>query len=184
MSIKVTVNCPLLISLLAVFFLSGCDKNTLVEPKQGDLFPLLALEELARNSNSPINLTNKTLLINFWATWCTACRKEMPELQQLSDTLDADKFMLIGVSVDEDKYLMQEFLLQQQISFANYHDANQYLAGDILAVSAYPETFLVSPQGIIIKRIIGEQLWNSESMHTLLETIHKGQKIPQNGGVF
>lgn len=170
------------IALLVVFFLSACEKNTVDELKQGDVFPLSALVKLATNTSKPPSFTAKTLVINIWASWCTPCRKEMPELQRLSDALDKDKFIVIGVSVDDDKNLMQEFLLQHHISFVNYHDADQYLSRDMLAVSIYPETFIISPQGIIIRRIVGEQPWNSKAMHSMLESIHEGKDSKETAG--
>lgn len=43
----------------------------------------------------------KSVLLNFWATWCGPCRKEMPELSQMSELLDPDKAVILGVAADE-----------------------------------------------------------------------------------
>jgi len=177
---KITLSAliPFVVVLLGLFLLSACEKNSNLAFKQGDTFPLSALLKLT--ANTPVNLSGKTLLINFWATWCSPCRREMPELQQLSNHLDKDRFVVIGVSVDEDKNLMGEFLLQQKIKFTNVQDIDQQLSQKLLGINTYPETFIVSPQGIIERRITGEQSWNSETIHLLLESIHHGETSPEN----
>jgi thiol-disulfide isomerase/thioredoxin len=50
------------------------------------------------------------VLINFWATWCPPCRKEMPALERLSTRLGADPFMVLGVNVGEDPERIADFL--------------------------------------------------------------------------
>jgi len=169
---------PLIIVLPGLFFLSACEKNNNVFFKQGDIFPISALLKLT--TGTPVNLNNKTLLINFWATWCAPCRSEMPELQQLSNSLDKDRFIVIGVSVDEDKNLMKEFLLQKNIKFTNVQDINQQLSQKLLSINSFPETFIISPQGIIIRRITGVRDWNSKSINLLLESIHHGEISAEN----
>ena len=172
---------PLIIVLPGLFFLSACEKNNNVFFKQGDIFPISALLKLT--TGTPVNLNNKTLLINFWATWCAPCRSEMPELQQLSNSLDKDRFIVIGVSVDEDKNLMKEFLLQKNIKFTNVQDINQQLSQKLLSINSFPETFIISPQGIIIRRITGVRDWNSKSINLLLESIHHGEISAENNDI-
>lgn len=164
-----------LVCALTIVLLSACDERGNGKLGVGDLFPLDSLAELALQSDRNLDLKAKTLVVNFWATWCTPCRKEMPELQRLSDSMDKSRFSVIGVSVDEDKNLVREFLLQQEIHFANYLDTEQRLAKDLLDIRAFPETFIISPGGIIIRRIVGEQLWDSKAVHVLLESIHHGK---------
>ena len=114
------------------------------------------------------DLADKTLLVNFWATWCAPCRREMPDLQRLSDALDRSRFAVIGVSVDADTNLAREFLLRHQIRFANLQDVNQEISSRLLGIKAFPETFIVAPDGVIIKRITGEQIWNEQVFTKLL----------------
>lgn len=162
--------------MLAMLILSACAKKEIDALKQGDKFPLAVLLKLITDSNKPVDIRGKLLLINFWASWCTPCRKEMPDLQALSETLDKNKFLVIGISIDTDKNLMQEFLLQHKIHFSNYQDPDQQLASQQLAIQAYPETFIVSPTGIIIKRITGKQAWNSKTMHSLIRSFYQEKK--------
>ena len=173
-----------LICVLTMCFLSSCEQVKSSSFKQGDLFPLAVLSGLITDSNGVLDLEDKTLIVNFWATWCSPCRREMPALQKLSEAIDKNRFLVIGVSVDEDKYLMQEFLLQQKIHFGNYQDVGQHLTRDVLGISSFPETFIISPQGDIIRRITGERSWDSKAFHLLLESTHKAEKSIQSNWAF
>jgi thiol-disulfide isomerase/thioredoxin len=133
--------------------LAACSDADAPAPGAGAKFPLAALGQAKRISKGEIDLDGKTLLINFWATWCEPCRSEMPVLQQLSDSLDPERFAVIGVSVDEDSNLVREFMLQYKIRFHNFQDDNFQLASDLLGIQSYPQTFIVSPQGVITRRI-------------------------------
>jgi thiol-disulfide isomerase/thioredoxin len=171
--------------LFAVSFLSACQNNDDKQViKEGDAFPALTLYSPDGESVNTRDLLGKTLIINFWASWCTPCRKEMPDLEALSQSADASEYIVIGISVDEDINLMKEFILQNKIKFSNFYDNNQTIAQNILNIKAYPETFIVSPDGILKKRIIGQQRWNSKAMYAVLNSIHTGKPLKQGTWVY
>ncbi len=60
-----------------------------------------ALTMLDGNAASLDDFQGKSVLLNFWATWCGPCRKEMPELSHLAERLDPDKAVVLGVAADE-----------------------------------------------------------------------------------
>ena len=157
----------LLIGIMA-YGLPGCTDKKQNNANIGEAFPLLVLNQLKSINGTNTDFSNKTLLINFWATWCTPCRKEMPDLQKLSETLDQSQFAVIGISVDTDTNLVKEFLIQHRIRFANYQDDNFQIATQLLGIEAFPETFVVSPTGTILKRISGEQFWDENFFKSLL----------------
>lgn len=133
--------------------LTGCKDAENPQPGVGEAFPLSALEQMPRIGNGDGSIEGKTLLINFWATWCAPCREEMPGLQKLSDDLDPKRFAVIGISVDDDSNLVREFMLQYDIRFPNFQDDKLRLASALLGITSYPETFIVSPRGLITRRI-------------------------------
>jgi len=177
------ISLMLLIGVL-VQNLSGCAEKKQGYPKAGDAFPLAALNQIKILGNKAPELNNKTLLINFWATWCTPCRKEMPHLQKLSEALDQDKFAVIGISVDDDANLVKEFLLQHKIRFINFQDENLEIASRLLGIQAFPETFIVAPSGVIIKRISGEQIWDVKFLKTHLENTHQVEAYSTTAGAL
>lgn len=138
---------------LLIHGFTGCKDSENPRPGVGDPFPLSAFEQMPRIGKGDADIEGKTLLINFWATWCAPCRKEMPGLQKLNDDLDPKRFVVIGVSVDEDSNLIREFMLQHEINFPNFQDEKFRLASGLLGITSYPETFIVSPRGVITRRI-------------------------------
>ena len=153
--------------------LSGCTDKIPNYPKAGEIFPLSILSQVNNLGDKKVDLKNKTLLINFWATWCTPCRKEMPDLQKLSDALDQSQFAVIGISVDDDINLIKEFLLRHEIRFINFQDEKLKIASQLLNIQVFPETFIVSPTGTIIKRVTGEQIWDENMFKNLLDNAHQ-----------
>ena len=163
--------------------LSSCSNQSQSSPAAGDVFPLTLLTQMKTIQNSSIDIQNKTLLINFWATWCKPCRDEMPGLQELSTTLDQQQYTVIGISVDDDINLIKEFLLQHKIKFSNFQDKDSQMSEKLLSIKALPVTFIVSAEGLIINRITGEQHWdvnffNSIEQGTLMkmENLNKHKK--------
>ena len=161
--------------LLVTLAVSACEEGGAPGFQPGDVFPRHELTGLIRSQGGQLKLGDKALLVNFWATWCGPCRREMPSLQGLSEAVDNQRVLVIGVSVDEDKNLMQEFLLQHEIRFPNFQDADRKLAGIALGIQVYPETYVVSPEGKIIARIKGERAWNSPEMRDRLNLIGMGK---------
>lgn len=142
--------------------------------EDGDRFPIINVAAL--EDAPPLNdaVRGKMVVLNFWASWCAPCRKEMPSLQRLSEKLDPALYQVLGVSVDDDENLVREFLLQHGIQFPNYLDSDMSMARKAIGVNAYPETLLIAPDGTIVRRISGEQIWDSSGMLAVLEDVRAG----------
>ena len=158
----------MLVAGLFLQSLSACADRKQAYPEAGDPFPLEALDQITNLSEEGFESNGKVLLINFWATWCAPCRKEMPDLQRLSETLDRRRFDVIGVSVDEDINLVREFLLQRGIRFVNFQDPDLSISDRLLGIDVFPTTFIVDRDGNILHRISGEQIWNQATFEALL----------------
>ncbi len=121
----------------------------------GQPFPLAELRATTALGEFAPPLAGRTLVINFWATWCAPCRQEMPDLQRLSDRLDPDRYRVIGVSVDADRNLVREFVRAHDIRFPVRQDRDRRLASAVLGLEVFPTTFVVSPDGTVVARIDG-----------------------------
>ena len=114
----------------------------------------------------------KLVVMNIWATWCAPCIKEMPALQALSNRLDPEKGLVIGVSVDRKPAdTVQAFLNEHQISFTNYIDPKQDVIRKVLGVSSLPETFIFGPSGCLIDRVLGIREWDSDEVYDRFDKI-------------
>ncbi len=164
--------------------LGACDKPAaplaVVEDKP---FPELSLTSLDGAQASTQAFRGKLLVLNVWASWCPPCRKEMPSLERLGKIAGGGRFAVVGMSIDGDAKIAREFLTQNGITFRNFIDPNKKIA-DALGVRAYPETFLVAPDGKLVRKIMGEQDWSSPAMLQVLEDAYRGRRSQTGGWAY
>ncbi|MAW23862.1 MAG: TlpA family protein disulfide reductase [Cellvibrionales bacterium TMED47] len=134
--------------------------------------------EHSSNEHSQFLLTNsetvnlmspsKVIVINYWATWCAPCRKEIPELNELDHQL-SDRLDVIGVNFDG---VVGEQLDQQMaklgIEFDNLYIDPRHIWG-LDAVTVLPETLIINGQGQLMHRLIGPQ--TKSSLETLINAL-------------
>ncbi len=104
-------------------------------------------------------LRGKVVLVNFWATWCPPCRREIPDLSRLHTRYKDRDFMVLGISLDEiSPDQIQKFARNYKISYPVLHGSRSEL-GKITksygGIQAVPTSFLVDKQGKIRARYIG-----------------------------
>ncbi len=110
------------------------------------------------NGNGLVNLSEfrgKYVVVNFFASWCTPCHIEEPELVQFafqhSKIGDA---VILGVAFNDPSSDAESFLKSSGSNWPSINDATGSIA-TAFGVSEPPETFVVSPQGIVLAKIIG-----------------------------
>ena len=115
---------------------------------------------LTNNSSVDIESPGKILVINYWATWCSPCRKEIPELNELDHQL-SNRLDVIGVNYDG---VVGEQLLQEMqnlgIEFDNLY-ADPRSIWSLEPVTVLPETLIINSRGELIHRLIGPQTKSS-----------------------
>ena len=94
---------------------------------------------------------NRTVLIDFWATWCGPCKKALPDLRELNEDL-ADRFEILSISVDEEVDTVVEFQLDEPMPWANWHVGPRHELLQTWAVRGYPTYVLVDASGTIAAR--------------------------------
>lgn len=151
-----------LIIIAAVLALGGgiMARGFLSPVEQTSPMPLpdFNLPDVSGNLHSISEWQGKILIINFWATWCPPCRKEIPEFVALQKQYSAKGLQVIGVAID-DQNSVEEFLVSNKI---NYPILIAGVTGIALAqqlgntVDAVPFTVVVNQQGQIIHQHPGE----------------------------
>ncbi|WP_319826220.1 TlpA disulfide reductase family protein [Thalassovita sp.] len=114
----------------------------------------------------------KTVLVNFWATWCAPCRKEMPSLAALQAEFGSDSFAVVTIATGRNPPpAMQKFFDQAGVTNLPLHrDPKQALARQ-MAVLGLPVTVVLTPEGQEIGRLIGDADWHSDEARTLVRAL-------------
>ncbi len=104
----------------------------------------------------------RVVLMNFWATWCAPCLREMPSLKRLQQRLGGDDFTVIAVSEDrEGSRVVAPYVERHGLDgLPIYYDAGM-AASRALAVSGLPTTLLIDRQGREVGRLQGAAEWDT-----------------------
>lgn len=113
--------------------------------KVGDRLP--DLTKMGLEGSLP-STEGKVVHLDFWASWCVPCKESFPVLEELHEQYASKGYVLIGISVDEDKADMDRFLKQHKAGFPIVRDAKEKLAFT-LRPPGMPTSVFVSPDGII-----------------------------------
>ncbi len=133
--------------------------------------PDIALADAGRKLHRLSEQRGKVVLVNFWATWCPPCRREMPSMQRAWEKLKGERFAMYAVNVGEDEDTIFGFTFSTgvELTFPILldRDARVIKAWPVIAL---PTSFIVDPQGRIVYRAVGGREWDDPS---LLEKIRE-----------
>jgi len=116
------------------------------------------------------DLHGKVVVLNFWATWCPPCVEETPSLNSLQGQIAAQGGVVLGISLDDDDALYEQFLKDNHVAFPTYRDTTKKIAVDY-GTRMYPETYLIDRQGKIARKIIGGQTWDEGDMLLYVQSL-------------
>ncbi len=173
--------------LLAFLGCESVDKGTsILKPgsatdfASGDPAPLVLAVDLDGKAQELGRFQGKTVLLNFWATWCGPCVQEMPALERLYQELHDQNFEIVAVSVDDNVSAVREFVKKNGLSFNVWHDPSFKSVRDF-RVSGFPETFVIDRNGKFSAlddperrrktvRFVADRAWDTEAfIHQLRE---------------
>jgi len=154
-----------------------------VEAKRYILKPALARTFVLPDFEAPMpdgkvfqskSLHGKIVLLDFWATWCPPCREAVPEVQKVSQQFPADRFVVVSLSIDEDKGAWQKFVVKNHMDWLQCRDENAHIyessrlqpPGKV----AVPSYVLLDEEGAVLKKVTGV------SPHTLAGEIEAALK--------
>lgn len=125
-------------------------------PKQGFLAPDFSLETTDGQIIRLSELRGKTVVLNFWATWCPPCRAEMPTLERIAQEYADQDVILLGINLNflDKAAEIQAFLEKYGITFPILLDRQGEVAR-LYEISALPTTFFIGPDGMIRYVVIG-----------------------------
>jgi thiol-disulfide isomerase/thioredoxin len=156
------------VKVIAVLALVGVAVYTMMPASAAELkpydgvTPALKLNTLQGSAVDLEQYKGKLVMVQFWATYCTPCRVEMPSMNRLQTKM-GDDFVILAVDMGEDAEEVQQFVDEVKPEFTILMDED----GSALAewkVFAAPATFIVDPAGTIQYTMFGATEWDSDEM--------------------
>jgi len=171
----------LIAGLIAASLLTACGADSgQGTASKGAVMPPLQMQSLSGEMvDSKALFAGKVVILNAWATWCPPCRQEMPDLVRLSKILPADKFLVVGLSVDNSLDDVKSFVAEQKVSFPMFWDkGGAEIATPVLKSVRFPETFILNRDGVVVEKIAGTLPWASPETVSALKAIYETGKLP------
>ena len=144
--------------------------------KAGAAAPDFSVKDMSDKNVSFEDYKGKVVLVNFWATWCTPCQEEIPELIAMQDKYGSKGFTVLGLAMDEEgKSIVAPFVAKERYDVGgqklpmNYPIVigNDSVAEKFGGLLGLPTSVLVSRDGKVLKRVTG--IINEEDISKQIE---------------
>lgn len=154
-----TLFCSLILSLLLTL---PAHANALINE--------LRLVDIDEQPATLESYKGKVILLNFWATWCPPCIKEMPSMQRLREHFQDQPFEVVAVNVGETPTTVSSFLLEldTELTFPILLDQGAESFGT-LGLRGLPMTLLLDKEGNVLEKILGGREWDSPYSLEIIE---------------
>jgi len=152
-----------LLASVAIAAIAAVASFTLTRPA-----PQVTFNAISGETVSTAELRGKVVLVNFWATYCSACIKEMPKLVNAHHKFSARGYETIAVAVWRDSPArVAQFAAEHALPFKVALDSSGQLGRDFGNVRITPMSFLIGRNGKVLRRYVGEPDW--AELHEVVE---------------
>jgi cytochrome c biogenesis protein CcmG/thiol:disulfide interchange protein DsbE len=153
---------------LALIILCGCYGGSR-PPRIGTAAPDFTVQDADRKVELR-DFRGKTVVLNFWATWCPPCVEEMPSLVQLEQRMGNKGVTILGVSIDVDADAYHKFLKDYKVDFLTVRDPDQK-SNRLYGTFKFPETYIIDRNGVVRRKFIGAVDWSSPEIVDFLNKL-------------
>ena len=168
---------PSYLGLLAVLLIlmSGVTDAGVLGKVENEQAPGIKLVDLSDDMHDLANYRGKVVFVNFWATWCPPCLKELPSMQALWDQFKDKDFVMLAVNVGEEHDTVIRFLgsFAVELDFPLLLDSNMSVVRS-WPVVGLPTTFIVDKSGRLAYKAMGERDWAGDDVVKIVEELLEG----------
>ena len=135
----------------------------------------LSLVDVEEQPISLESFKGKVILLNFWATWCPPCIKEMPSMERLRNQLTGKPFEVVAINVGESPTTVSSFMLEldTELTFPILLDQDAKSFGQ-LGLRGLPMTLILDHEGNIIEKVLGGRGWDDKkSVDLIMQEVDK-----------
>ncbi|MGH1430806.1 MAG: TlpA family protein disulfide reductase [Neptuniibacter sp.] len=135
----------------------------------------LSLVDVEEQPISLESFKGKVILLNFWATWCPPCIKEMPSMERLRNQLTGKPFEVVAINVGESPTTVSSFMLEldTELTFPILLDQDAKSFGQ-LGLRGLPMTLILDHEGNIIEKVLGGRDWDDKkSVDLIMQEVDK-----------
>ena len=141
---------------MSLLYTAGCDRGD--HPGHIDKpAPLFVMSDGVQTVDMS-KLRGQTVVLNLWATWCAPCVEELPSLLALQQKMP--NITVVAVSTDQDDTVYRNFLVKHHVNVLTVRDADQKV-NQMYGTVMIPETYIIDRTGVIRRKFIGAQSWDS-----------------------
>ena len=133
------------------------------------------LQDMQGTTHKLADYRGKVLVVNFWASWCSPCVKEMPSLQRAWEQLKLDAIQVLAVNAGENRKEIDGFTKSYPVSFPLLLDPDMALT-TAWSVKGLPTTYIIDPGGQIIFQKLGDLEWDNPVVLQQLRALQNDQK--------
>ncbi len=169
---------PRALAVALTFLLALCPARVLAaELKIGDTFP--DLSKFGLEGELPSTLKGRIVVVDFWASWCGACRRTFPLMEELHHRFGKQGLVILAINEDKSAASMKEFLKEYPVTFSGVRDAKKKLAAEV-NVPALPTSYILDGNGRILSIQIGDSIMLNRRQFTkeIEELLAKNMKKP------
>ncbi len=150
-------------------FYSNLTKEARGNLQEGDKAPDFVLTDLNGEKRQLSDYQGKGVFLNFWATWCEPCKKEMPHMEKIAKEYKNKGVEVLADNVGDSKLQTKKFAEQYDLTFPIAIDSSREVQG-AYGINPLPATFMISPGGKIEEIVVGG-LVKEEQVRALFETV-------------
>ena len=132
--------------------------------------PTLIAKNLSGRSVDITRFKGKVLLVNFWATWCAPCVREIPSLLSLQDQFGKKNLQLILINYGENQKKIQDFVEKNSIDGLILFDEGRTATAN-WNIKGLPTTFIIDRDFKLSHQALGELDWTDETVTDLIESL-------------